>query len=98
MKTCPHCGGQNASEAKYCQACGNDLSADPKPMPTPYSNEPPPLARVKVVDFDIPFWTLTTLLVKIALAAIPASIILAIIGGGLLFILTFILSVLRLSR
>jgi hypothetical protein len=35
---------------------------------------------VFIVDFNMPFWSLVVLMVKIALAAIPAMLILAIIG------------------
>lgn len=36
---------------------------------------------VRVVDFDVPFPRLVLLLVKLAIAAIPATIILAVIGA-----------------
>ena len=53
----------------------------------------PPAAphRVAIADIDIPFWRMVAILIKWAIAAIPAaiviSIIFAIIGGilGLLF-------------
>lgn len=44
-------------------------------------------ARVRVVDFDIPFWQLVFLLLKLALAVIPAFIVLA--GLGLIFMALF---------
>jgi hypothetical protein len=37
--------------------------------------------EVIVTDFDIPFGSMVKLLVKLALAAIPAMIILAMVGG-----------------
>ena len=33
--------------------------------------------EVKIVDINIPFWSLVGLLVKVALASIPATLILA---------------------
>ncbi|MGH8738040.1 MAG: hypothetical protein ACREVC_11840 [Burkholderiales bacterium] len=39
--------------------------------------------EVVVVDIKIPFWSMVTLLVKWALASIPAIIILFIIGAAL---------------
>ena len=36
---------------------------------------------VSVVDFDIPFWSMVRFLIKFAIAAIPATIILAIISA-----------------
>ena len=41
-------------------------------------------ARVTVVDFDMPFLSIVVLLVKWALAAIPAAIILFIVVGALI--------------
>jgi hypothetical protein len=40
-----------------------------------------PLVRVEVVRFDIPFGQMIWLMVKWAIAAIPALVILAIIGA-----------------
>ena len=52
------------------------------------------LAAKKVIikGIDIPFWDLVTLLVKIAFAAIPAAIIVAIIWG---IIISFLGNILR---
>lgn len=38
--------------------------------------------EVTVVDVDLPFWSMVQLMVKLALAAIPAAIIIAIIFAG----------------
>ncbi len=35
---------------------------------------------VKIVDFDMPFWSMVTFMVKAAIASIPAFIILSVIG------------------
>lgn len=43
---------------------------------------------VKIEDFNMPFMNLVGLLVKIALASIPAAIILAIVYAILAFLLT----------
>lgn len=40
-----------------------------------------PVTRAKIVDVEIPFFSMVMLLVKVALAAIPALIILAVIGA-----------------
>ena len=53
----------------------------------------PPAAphRVAIADIDIPFWRMVAILIKWAIAAIPATIVLSIIFGiiaailGLLF-------------
>lgn len=39
-------------------------------------------SHVVVTDFDIPFWSLIQFLVKLALAAIPAGLILIVIFWG----------------
>lgn len=48
--------------------------------------EPTPIA-VKVVDFDVSFFSMVWLLVKLSLAAIPAVIILFLVGVFLVAIL-----------
>jgi hypothetical protein len=46
--------------------------------------------RVTVVDFRVPFWRLVVVLLKVALAAIPASILFIIIVWGTIAILRLI--------
>jgi hypothetical protein len=46
--------------------------------------------QVTIVDFRIPFWRLVAVLVKLALAAIPASILFVIIVWGVVAILRLI--------
>jgi hypothetical protein len=50
-------------------------------MNEPTQPSPIPPARVTVVDFDMPFWSIVLLLVKWAIAAIPAALILFIVAG-----------------
>lgn len=60
-------------------------------MSTPYdhlaTSQPPAAApqpsaqRVTVVDFDMPFGSMVTLMIKWGIAAIPAVLILAIVGA-----------------
>jgi|GEM_PF-979108 len=50
------------------------------------SNEQPSRMPVVVVDFDMPFWSIVQLMVKWAIASIPAMLILAVFSGVLLFI------------
>ncbi|MEX2127699.1 MAG: hypothetical protein WD871_05595 [Xanthobacteraceae bacterium] len=49
-----------------------------------------PANQVTVVDFRIPFWRLVVVLLKVALAAIPASILFVIIVWGTIAILRVI--------
>jgi hypothetical protein len=37
--------------------------------------------EARIIDFKMPFWSMVVFLVQVAIAAIPAMIILAIIGG-----------------
>lgn len=37
--------------------------------------------QVSIIDVNIPFWSMVTFMVKAAIAAIPAFIILSIIGS-----------------
>jgi|GEM_PF-1525389 len=45
----------------------------------------PERTRVVIADFDMPFGSLVNFMVKVALASIPASIVVAIIYGMTLF-------------
>lgn len=47
---------------------------------------------VSVVDFDIPFWSMVRFLIKFAIAAIPAAVILTAITSIVFGILSAIFS------
>ncbi|HEY7458943.1 MAG TPA: hypothetical protein VH765_09340 [Xanthobacteraceae bacterium] len=49
-----------------------------------------PTNQVTVVDFRVPFWRLVVVLLKLALAAIPASILFVLIVWGTVAILRLI--------
>ena len=53
--TCPKCGAQNRSEARFCQQCGANLAADRVPLPSG-SSEPaqPPGFLQRVFGFGKP--------------------------------------------
>lgn len=55
------------------------MSGQPAPAARP-SKPPPPPAKVVVTDLDISFGQMVILLVKLALAAIPALFVLGVIG------------------
>lgn len=68
---CADCGGTVSARAEACPHCG-----------CPIATKRPTLdQRVTVVDLDISFGSLIWLMVKGTIAAIPAMILLAIIGG-----------------
>ncbi|WP_295400532.1 hypothetical protein [uncultured Thiocystis sp.] len=41
-------------------------------------------SKVTVVDIQMPFWSMVVFMVKVAIASIPAVIILSVLGGDLL--------------
>jgi hypothetical protein len=43
--------------------------------------EEPQVSSVRVIDIQMSFWSMVVFLVKLAIAAIPAAIILTIIGA-----------------
>jgi hypothetical protein len=47
----------------------------------PATPAPPPTPRVTVVDFDMPFGSMIVFMLKWAIAAIPAMLILVMLGG-----------------
>jgi hypothetical protein len=82
---CPHCRRREhvtdtlAGRTGHCPYCGGlvDIplrSIEPVERPSP----------VAVVNFDMPFLSMVSLMVKWAIASIPAAIILATIVGGFL--------------
>lgn len=46
-----------------------------------FRNKPKEVVSVKVIDFDMSVWSMTVFMVKWAIAAIPALILLCIIGS-----------------
>jgi hypothetical protein len=52
------------------------------------------LANVKVVNFNMPFFALVGLLIKIAVASIPAAIIISVVSSVIAFGIVFVLGLL----
>lgn len=46
--------------------------------------------HVKIEDINVPFWALVGFLVKLSIAAIPATIILSFIFGLIMLVMTLI--------
>lgn len=65
------------------------------PASTPQMISPP--ARVVVTDIDMKFGTMIVFMIKWAIAAIPATIILGMIGGALMLVFFVILTALGLA-
>lgn len=68
MSECPVCNHQISPKASTCPGCGHPFSGSKK-------NE------VSVTDIDMPFSSMIYLMIKWAIAAIPAAIILFILGA-----------------
>lgn len=60
-------------------------STEPRYQNIQQPTQPPERIRVVVTDFDMPFGSLVNFMVKVALASIPASIVVAIIYGVTIF-------------
>ena len=73
-KDCPNCRAENYWKSDTCQYCNATLG--------PWVPPSRPI-RVTVVDLDLPFGSMVTLMVKWTIAAIPALIILALVGAML---------------
>ena len=75
-----------AEELGLSQADYQRLMAAPVPAPMPI--RPPAPTRVIVTDLDMPFFSMVGFMIKWAIAAIPAAIILGIIFGtmGMAFV------------
>jgi hypothetical protein len=88
MRKCRYCSGAIEDAATTCPRCQCDLfptrtaAAAAVPLPAAASEAliAPP-ARVSVVDVNMPFASMVGFMVKWAIAAIPALLILAAIGA-----------------
>lgn len=73
---CQICGVP-VSDGATCPKCG---TSDPSPTPPPVKKATPS-NHVVITGINIPFVSLVSLMVKLALASIPAGLILIIIYG-----------------
>ena len=75
MKRCYWCGKDGIpDDAQMCDDCRAAGRNTPPVTPAPLGQP------VRIVDLDMPFGSMVTLLVKISIAAIPAALILIVIG------------------
>lgn len=75
---CPDCKQQISNQGHSCPQCG---------CPTPHSLKP----SVVVSNVDMEFGTMVSFMVKAAIAAIPAAIILFILGAIMMAIMSGIM-------
>lgn len=92
MKRCTHFGAQNPDDRIFCVTCGESIATGASPSPLssagplsiPTSDKPQwheaPRNGAVITDIDIPFWRIVLLMVKWAIATIPALILLYLIG------------------
>lgn len=85
-RICPYCSAVIEGDPEQCPACGRSSSGATAPRVIADST-------VKIVDVDIPFSSMVGLIFKWALAAIPALILLALIGGVISVFLTVLLGI-----
>jgi hypothetical protein len=100
MRKCRFCGKEIQDTSRVCEHCGRELlppvaiALVEPPRSLPIAPDPDlstaPIARVTVVDIDMPFGSMVGFMVKWALAAIPAILILA----GLAALLGFVFGLL----
>lgn len=87
---CPSCGGAVARTDRVCPHCQHGLGHAAAAYWDPDLSRAP-IARVTVVDVDIKFGTLLMLLLKLGIAAIPAFLILSILGGFVLAVMAVLM-------
>lgn len=85
LEFCQACGNKVSKHAVNCPACGH-------PQYTPSSQAQTKAQKVSVTDVDMPFGSMVLFIIKWTLAAIPAAIIILIIGT---FLLSFFAGVLK---
>jgi hypothetical protein len=96
MRKCRFCGQEIQDASRVCEHCGRDLMPSHAPEAPPLASAPsspvapPTIARVSIVDVNMPFASMVGFMVKWAIAAIPAFLILAVIGAVLAGILAAI--------
>ena len=83
-KRCPICNLVNPESSRQCD-CGYHFVKKTVEMRKDGFEQ-----RVVVTDFDMRFWSMVKLMVKWAVAAIPATIILVLIGSAVVFALIFL--------
>jgi hypothetical protein len=89
LRKCRFCTKEILDASRVCEHCGAELAPaahqiDPHPGSIPIARAPELLtaqiARVSVVDINMPFASIVGFMVKWAIAAIPAFLILVVIG------------------
>jgi hypothetical protein len=83
--TCKKCGQVavepwSGNELEFCQSCQSRSKTHDYGKPVELEKNAKSVNEVAIIDVNMPFMSMVVLLVKLALAAIPALIILMFIG------------------
>ena len=87
LVTCSRCGDLYSESSALCPTCGTRRSGAEAVVSRPGEPGEPAMTAVVVKDFDMPFGSMVSFMVKWAIAAIPAFIILVAIGWAASFLL-----------
>ncbi|WP_034643105.1 hypothetical protein [Desulfovibrio inopinatus] len=106
MKNCVDCGANVPSFTKRCLHCGSkelvlelkdvDLIEDEDKNKIKSNINKNNKQKTTLIDIEIPFWRIVWILVKIAIAGVPAAIIITIIVSFVGFITIFFLGAIAL--
>ena len=101
---CPHCGAAVSKDDQRCGSCHRGLdgaallaSSYLPPAHTPASGRSEPV-RVSITDLDMPIGSMVVLLLKLAVASIPAAIVTGVVILGMIMVLIAIGAGMGLAR
>jgi hypothetical protein len=80
MKSCPACGAENHDRAVECKKCLQSFGAH-VPARQATASLADTAQPIRVVNIDMPFWSMVTFMVKWAVATIPAFLLLFAVGA-----------------
>ena len=80
MKSCPACGADNHAKAVECKKCLQSFGAY-VPAQQATASLADTAQPIRVVNIDMPFWSMVTFMVKWAVATIPAFLLLFAVGA-----------------
>jgi hypothetical protein len=75
--TCPQCYSPAGPNDQTCAKCGARLKPSHNPLAMDRQSAP---MRVTITDLDMPIGSMIVLLLKLAVASIPAAIVISVVG------------------